>query len=203
MKKYSLLFLLILLVFISSCTTIQNHAEADEPIVFTYVHDPRLDPRAMEDIKEDPTAIYGFSPREDSQRIGAFASFDWSDPAIVEPAREERIAYNAEVKDLFILLAELREKGYDTETCARTISELRNKLRLDAYKNNPDGLEAAKKSNLKKYGNEYGPTPESLYEKYGSWQTVLEKAFSCNHGMDACLGLYDDQYDNYVLLGEI
>ena len=43
-----------------------------------------------------------------------------------------------------------------------------------------------------------GPSADSLYEKYGSWQTVLKKALSTNMGMDACLGLYDEYYYTYV-----
>ena len=79
---------------------------------------------------------------------------------------------------------------------------MRNVLRLQSYENDPVGLEKVKKSNLKTYGNEEGPTADSLYKKYGSWEMVLQKAFSTNHGMDACLGLYDDNYFKYQVLGE-
>lgn len=63
-------------------------------------------------------------------------------------------------------------------------------------------MAVVKKSNLDSYGNENGPTADALYEKYGSWETVLEKVFSINSGMDACLGLYDDYYDLYVISGQ-
>ena len=76
-------------------------------------------------------------------------------------------------------------------------------LRLQAYDNDPVGLAKVKASNLKTYGNEEGPTADSLYKKYGSWEIVLQKAFSTNMGMDACLGLFDDNYPRYVLLGEV
>jgi hypothetical protein len=49
--------------------------------------------------------------------------------------------------------------------------------------------------------HEDGPTPDDLYEKYGSWTTVLQKAFSPNLGMDACCGLYDEYYWLYIELG--
>ena len=39
-----------------------------------YEHDPRLNAKAMEDIYYDPNAVYGFSPREDSERLGSFAA---------------------------------------------------------------------------------------------------------------------------------
>ena len=45
--------------------------------------------------------------------------------------------------------------------------------------------------------------PDELYEQYGSWETVLEKSFCANAGMDACLGLYDDYYAVYVALGQV
>ncbi|MBQ6968315.1 MAG: hypothetical protein IJP84_10495 [Lachnospiraceae bacterium] len=43
-------------------------------------------------------------------------------------------------------------------------------LRLQAYDNDPVGLAKVKASNLKTYGNEEGPTADSLYKKYGSWE---------------------------------
>ncbi len=70
---------------------------------------------------------------------------------------------------------------------------------MEAYANDPDGLEALKKSNLETYGNENGGTPEYFYKKYGSWETVIEKAFSTNAGADACLGLYDKYYYTYII----
>ncbi len=60
-------------------------------------------------------------------------------------------------------------------------------------------LAKIKKSNLENYGNENGGTPEFFYKKYGSWETVIEKALSVNAGADACLGLYDKYYDTYFV----
>ncbi len=62
---------------------------------------------------------------------------------------------------------------------------------------------AVKESNRKAYGHEEGPTPDELFEKYGSWTTVLQKAFSPNMGMDACCGLYDEYYWLYRELGYV
>ena len=44
-------------------------------------------------------------------------------------------------------------------------------------------------------------TDEQLYEKYGSWAIVLQKAFSPNLGMDVICGLYDENYQLYIELG--
>ena len=73
----------------------------------------------------------------------------------------------------------------------------------DTYEDDPEGLAAAKASNLKTYGHEDGPTPDELYEKYGSWTKVLQKSFSPNMGMDACCGLYDEYYWLYIELGYV
>ena len=85
---------------------------------------------------------------------------------------------------------------------ARAVSEERNRLRLAAY-DDPEGLAEVKKSNLETYGHEDGPTPDDLFEKYGSWTTVMQKAFSPNMGMDACCGLYDECYLLYIELGYV
>ena len=45
--------------------------------------------------------------------------------------------------------------------------------------------------------------PDELFAQYGSWERVIEKAFSTNAGMDACLGLYDDYYYLYVAQGDV
>ena len=168
-----------------------------------YEHDPRLDAATMKDIICDPEAIYAFSPNPESDRLGSYAEADWTDAELVENARQERIAYHESFEEMYTMLQEMTEAGNTAEEIARALSAKRNELRLAAYKDNPEGLAAAKESNLKTYGNEEGPTADSLFEKYGSWEMVTFKAFSSNPGMDACLGLYDEQYDHNVLTGAI
>ena len=101
------------------------------------------------------------------------------------------------------MILSMTKEDKDIETIARAVSQRRNELRFEAYKDDPEGLETVKKRNLETYGDEFGPTPDSLFEKYGSWQKVLEKALGTNPGMDACLGLYDDYYDLYAAVGMI
>ena len=81
------------------------------------------------------------------------------------------------------------------------IQKYSDRLRLAAYENDPEGLAAVKASNLETYGHEEGPTPDELFEKYGSWTAVLQKAFSPNLGMDVCCGPYDEYYWLYIELG--
>lgn len=163
-----------------------------------YIHNPMDNPKTAADIIEDPAAVYGYRPNPDSVRLGEFANaIDWTDEKQVAEAREQRAAYHAKNEELYKMIDKLSAEGKTTEEIARTVSKRRNELRLEAYNGDPEGLARVKKSNLDTYGNENGPTADSLYEKYGSWQTVLEKALSTNAGMDACLGFYDTYYSLY------
>lgn len=198
--KHKRVFALLLAVLLLTAP-VSVFAADDAP--FRYVHDPRLNPACMADVVVDTNAVYGFSPRPDGGRLSSYAEFDWSDEELIASAREERIAYHESMRELYEMTAQMEAEGKEIEEIARAVSHRRNELRLEAYVDNPEGLEAAKASNLANYGNEFGPTADSLFEKYGKWETVLEKAFSTNSGMDACLGLYDDYYSLYVTLGQI
>lgn len=167
---------------------------------YTYVHDPMDDPEAAKDIIRNPDAVYGYSPSPESTRLKEYAKYDWTDEEFVAKSRQDRIDYHKAKEQIYILTNKLVEEGKSIEEIARAASALRNQIRLDSYKDNPEGLATVKKSNLETYGNEEGPTADSLYEEYGSWTTVLEKAFSINKGMDACLGLYDEMYSVYEAL---
>ena len=169
---------------------------------FRYRHDPRDNPSAMADIVEDETAVYGFRPSETGS-LAIYADADWSDPAVVEAGRQDRIAYHQTLETMYELLDEMTAEGKSVEEIARAVSAMRNRIRLDAYRDDPEGLAEVKERNLEQYGHEEGPLPDELFEKYGSWETVIAKAFSANAGMDACLGLYDDSYDLYAAIGQI
>ena len=104
---------------------------------------------------------------------------------------------------MYSVMNAMRIEGRSVEEIARAVSAKRNQIRLASYADNPEGLKALKARNLEEYGHEEGPQADDLYEKYGSWERVLEKSFSVNSGMDACLGLYDDYYELYVMTGQI
>ena len=164
---------------------------------FQYEHDPMENPKAAEDIIVDPNAVYGYSPNPDSTRLGKYAEYNWSDEAFVAKSQAARIEYHNQCEELQTLAGQMTAEGHSIEETARTVSKRRNEIRLESYKDDPEGLEKVKQSNLETYGNEEGPTPEYLYDRYGSWEAVLEKAWEANAGMDACLGLYDRYYDTY------
>ena len=175
--------------------------ETPEDAPFQYENDPRDNPNAMKDIVVDPEAVYGFAPDPDSPRLGSYAEFDWHDKEFVEEAKQNRYAYHMSMVSMTDIIFEMREEGATTEEIARAVSAERNRLRMEAYDDNPEALENLKQSNLETYGNEDGPTPEQLYEKYGSWGLVVQKAFAPNLGMDAVCGLYDEFYWLYIELG--
>lgn len=164
-----------------------------------YIHDPMENPKAAADIIVDPNAVYGYAPNPASTRMGAFADYNWSDEALVAEMRSQREEYHRSVSELYQLKADMEAEGRTVEEIARAISTRRNEIRIQSYKDNPDGLERLKQSNLAKYGNETGGTPEYYYAECGSWEAVIEKAFSTNAGADAILGLYDIYYDTYII----
>jgi len=170
---------------------------------FAYEHDPRDNPEAMKDIIYNPAAVYGFSPSPDSTRLKDYVdALDWTDPDQVAEARALRQAYHDSMSELYRMIEMMLHEGKNVETIARAVSQRRNELRLESEADNPEALALTKKSNLETYGNEMGPTADQLYEKYGSWQTVLEKALGTNVGMDACLGFYDEYYEFYDIGAE-
>ena len=208
MKKIICLVLAFCMVFVLSACGKQSEPESGKSTVsprlpFAYIHDPKDNPKAMEDIVENPDAVYGFSPDPESTRLGPYADIDWTDEAVVENIQAERRAYHESMNSLTDILYRMREEGASIEEMARAVSAERNRLRLASYDGDSEGLAAVKKSNLETYGQEDGPTPDQLFEKYGSWTTVLQKAFSSNMGMDVCCGLYDEYYWLYIELGYV
>ena len=163
-----------------------------------YVHDPMENPKAAQDIIVNREAVYGYSPSPLSTRLREFVDIiDWTNEKEVAEARDKRIQYYETEEILYQTIETMLDENKSIEEIAREVSKKRNELRLAAYIGDPDGLERVKKSNLDTYGNEEGPTIDYLFEKYGSWEAVLQKALSSNPGMDACLGLYDDYYEFY------
>ena len=164
-----------------------------------YAHDPMENPKAAADIVVDPNAVYGYAPNPDSVRLSAFVAYDWSDETFVAQMRQEREDYHASMLELYQIKADMESEGKSVEEIARAVSTRRNEIRKEAYKDDPEGLEKLKQSNLAAFGNENGGTPEYFYKKYGSWEVVIEKSFATNAGADAILGLYDKYYDTYFV----
>lgn len=192
MRRSTGILLIFVLILLFSCSFSANAAGY-------YIHDPMDNPKAAADIIVDPDAVYGYAPDPNSTRLGAFAEYDWSDKDVVEEMRRQREEYHESVQELYQIKADMEAEGKSVEEIARAVSARRNEIRMETYKNDPEGLKKLKESNLATFGNENGGTPEYFYAKYGSWETVIEKAFSTNAGADACLGLYDKYYYTYFI----
>lgn len=180
----------------------EESASIPQGTTFAYQHDPRDNPSAMKDIVANDNAVYGFSPSPEGTLKG-YVTYDWTDPATVEAGRQQRIAYHQSLAELYDMADQMMASGNSPEEIARAVSTRRNEIRLEAYKDDPEGLAKVKARNLELYGNENGGTPEFFYNLYGSWEKVIEKSMSVNSGMDACTGLYDDYYDLYVASGQV
>lgn len=171
--------------------------------IFAYENDPAENAAAMKDIVANPAAVFGFSPSPDSTRLKEYVdALDWTSPEQVAQAREVRRVYHESLSELYRLIENMLSEAKPVEEIARAVSARRNEIRLEAYQGDLEELARVKQSNLDTYGNELGPTADSLYEKYGSWQMVLEKALGTNAGMDACLGFYDEYFELYGFSAE-
>ena len=175
-----------------------NQAVDGSQATFAYENNPADNAAAMKDIVVNPAAVFGFSPSPDSSRLKDYVDIiDWTSPEQVAQARENRREYHERMSELYRLIEDMLGQAKPVEEIARAVSTRRNEIRLESYKDDPEGLVRVKKSNLDTYGNELGPTADFLYEKYGSWQMVLEKALGVNAGMDTCLGFYDEYFELY------
>ncbi len=174
--------------------SVDNLPKAGLKTSFRYINNPMDNPKAAVDIIENPNAVYGYSPKPGSS-LDEYKFVDWSDPSVVDAKRIERIDYHIKLErqkaELAQSVDEMLVEGYSIEDIARSVVYDRNANRIKSYNGNLMGLEAMKARNLRKYGNPEGPTPEMLFEKYGSWEEVIFASFRSNPGMDACLGLYD------------
>jgi hypothetical protein len=165
---------------------------------FTYNNNPMDNPKAAQDIIEDPDAVYGFSPNPESKSIGGYAdAIDWKNPDEVAKATVRRETYHSNNDNINEIVNQMREEGHSSEQIARAANEQRNLNRLNDYIDDPEGMTRLLARNESKYGSANGPTAEFLYDKYGSWDTMIEKSMSANPGMDACCGLYDKYYHLY------
>lgn len=165
---------------------------------FLYVHNPLYYSKVLDDVEYDINAVFGFKPNTTGS-LKLYADYDWSDINASKTFKENRIKYIEEGDKLIKELEnKLRNEGKTIEEIAKGCSNLRNQIRMDQYKDDPEGLELLKQRNLEKYGHEEGPLPEELYEKYKSWEMVLEKSYSTNAGMDACCGVYDLYFNMYT-----
>ena len=171
---------------------------------FQYVHDPMEYHGAAPDIIENPDAVYGYVPNPSSIRLGKYVNrFDWTNPEEVAVGRAERQIYHNSIDELYAMIRDMKAANKTDEEIARAVSKRRNEIRIESYKDDAEGLAIMKQSNLAAYGNETGSTVEYLYDIYEDWETIIVMSLSANPGMDACLGFFDEYYDEYLLVDKI
>jgi hypothetical protein len=125
MTKFLALLLAFLLIFAPAVIreNVKN-AVPSEKASFSYEHDPRENPSAMRDIVVNPDAVYGFSPSGDEQSTlkDYVNAIDWTDPAQVASAREQRAAYHESLQELYDMILSMTKEDKDIETIARAVS---------------------------------------------------------------------------------
>ena len=156
--------------------------------------DPLSNPKIAKEIESNSDAVYGYSPKKGSplDKFGV----DWTNQEQVASARAKRMEYlkNMEQKKVKLEseVTKLQSEGKSIEEIARKMSEKRNLDRMKSYDSNPEGLAAMKERNIQQYGREEGPTPEQLFEKYGSWEEVIYGSVRTSPAMDVLTGLYKE-----------
>jgi len=177
--------------------SLYSYEEGYELNEFTYIHNPSYNENVLADAEYDKSAVFGYKPNETGS-LKQYRDADWTDKDSVLGYKQNRIEYiSLNDQKIRELENKLRSENKTIEETASQCSNLRNQIRLDQYKDDPEGLELLKERNLEKYGHEEGPLPSELYLKYGSWEIVLEKCYSINRAMDACCGVYDMYYYLY------
>ncbi|WP_176444840.1 peptidoglycan-binding domain-containing protein [Paenibacillus herberti] len=156
--------------------------------------DPLSNPKIAKEIETNPDAVYGYSPQKESplDKFGV----NWTNPQQVAYARAKRMEYLQKMEQKKIKLenevAKLENEGMSITDIAKMKVEQRNSDRMQSYidSNNYEGLAAMKERNIQQYGRPEGPTPEQLFEKYGSWEEVIYSSVRTSPAMDVLTGLY-------------
>lgn len=143
-----------------------------------YINDPIYNEYAMENLIEDPNAVYGFSPNPNCEAMKEYAEYDWSDPEVVAQLQEERLIFYNVFESVYEMALPFLEDGISLEMLAQLVAP--------SLKDEP----------------EFAPIFE-MYQQYGSWRRVILKYFGEVAAIDACVGIYDDCYPLYVSLGVI
>lgn len=92
-------------------------------------------------------------------------------------AKAAREAYERAVSELAAVAASMRGEGKSVEEVARNLVRMRNELKAAFRELDPPALVAVmEQRNKMKYGHPLGPDADWLFDKYGSWELVIEAA---------------------------
>ncbi len=161
-----------------------------------YEHNPSDDPKVLADAVEDSEAVYGYRPRKDGS-LKNFADLEWSNPDKVAEYRQTRLQYIQEDMDIIDIVSEMKKNGCTIEEMAEAACNKRNITRLNSYIDsngnitNQAGYEAAlERMNTRSY--------DALIKSGKTPQQILESSMRTNPAMDACVGLYDENFHTYI-----
>jgi hypothetical protein len=97
-----------------------------------------------------------------------------------------RQGYLTERQALQNLISELKKGGANEEGIARAVVEYRNNMKVQARGlMKPEDVVNLESRNQQLYGNKIGPSPESLLQKYGSWDEVIRASVRTNPTIDS------------------
>lgn len=144
-------------------------------------------PTVPKDLVADARGVYGYVPIPGTQFASSPPWPDWTDPQQVAAAREVRLGYHQGLADEVAWVDGMRQKGASDENIARELVDIRNKTRMSKY--TEDKLPMLYERNEREYGNKFGPTYESLLDKYGSADQVILAGTRSNAGMDTLTGI--------------
>jgi hypothetical protein len=139
-----------------------------------------------EGIEANPQGVYGYLPKPGSRYAGS----DFSNPAEVAKNRAIRLKYLEESKQIDEEVTKMTQANAPPEAIARRTVEIRNQQKVDARSNmDAEGVRRLEEGNMEKYGHPVGPTADQLYEKYGSWEQVIQKSTQKDEAINMLLGI--------------
>ncbi len=144
-------------------------------------------PTVPADLQPDAQGVYGFTPKPGTQFASSPPWPDWTDPQQVAAAREVRLGYHQGLADEVAWVDGMRQKGVADEDIARQLVDIRNQTRMSKYAE--DKLPMLYERNEREYGNKFGPSYESLLDKYGSADQVIKAGTRSNAAMDVLTGV--------------
>lgn len=144
-------------------------------------------PTVPKDLVADASGVYGYVPKPGTQFASSPPWPDWTDPTQVASARAVRLDYHKGLAEESAWVDGMRQKGVADEDIARELVDIRNKTRMSKY--TEDKLPMLYERNEREYGNKFGPTYESLLDKYGSADEVIKAGTRSNANMDVLTGI--------------
>ncbi|PXF30707.1 hypothetical protein WH50_14030 [Pokkaliibacter plantistimulans] len=139
----------------------------------------------------DERGVYGYLPKPSSRYDNPL--YDFTDVTFVERNRKIRLDYVSGSQELEQAIARMKVQGASSEQIARRVVLQRNTQKIEARSLMTDEeVKVLESGNIKRYGDPIGPTPDDLFDKYGDWDTVIEKSMQKDPEINILLGVNPD-----------